>query len=60
MWKDMDSCLLLEVWVIIMEKKLLDAAKKSAADAIKTASKRAMQITAKATGTWQVIKLLIK
>ena len=60
MWKDMDSCLLLEVWVIIMEKKLLDAAKKSAADAINTASKRAMQITAKATGTWQVIKLLIK
>ena len=43
-----------------MEKKLVDAAKKSAADAIKTASKRAMQITAKATGTWQVIKLLIK
>ena len=40
--KDMDSCLLLEVWVINMEKKLVDKAKKSATDAIKTASKTAI------------------
>ena len=33
-----------------MEKKLVDTAKKSAADAIKTASKRAIQKTAEATG----------
>ena len=33
-----------------MEKKLIDTAKKSATDAIKTASKRAIQKTAKATG----------
>ena len=50
MWKDMDSCLLLEVWVINMEKKLVDTAKKSATDAIKIASKRAIQKTAEATG----------
>ena len=31
-------------------QKLLDSAKKSTADAIKTASKRAIQITAEATG----------
>ena len=46
----MDSCLLLEVGVTNMEKKLVDAAKKSAADVIKTASKRAIQKTAEATG----------
>ena len=32
-----------------MEKKLIDTAKKSATDAIKTASKRAIQKTAEAT-----------
>ena len=46
----MDSCLLLEVLVINMEKKLVDTAKKSATDAIKTASKRVVQKTAEATG----------
>ena len=33
-----------------MEKKLVDTAKKSATDAIKTVSKRAIQKTAEATG----------
>ena len=33
-----------------MEKKLVDTAKKSATDAIKTASKRTIQKTAEATG----------
>ena len=33
-----------------MKKKLVDTAKKSATDAIKTASKRAIQKTAEATG----------
>ena len=33
-----------------MEKKLVDIAKKSATDAIKTASERAIQETAEATG----------
>ena len=33
-----------------MKKKLVDAAKKSATDAIKTASKRGIQKTAEATG----------
>ena len=33
-----------------MEKKLVDTAKKSTADAIKTASKRAIQKTTEATG----------
>ena len=50
MSKDMDLCLLLEALVINMEKKLVDAAKKSATDAIKTASKRAIQKTAKVAG----------
>ena len=40
-------------------QKLLDSAKKSTTDAIKTASKRAIQKTAEATGDL-VIKLLIK
>ena len=33
-------------------QKLLDSAKKSTTDAIKTASKRAIQKTAEATGDW--------
>ena len=40
-------------------QKLLDSAKKSTADAIKTAWKRAIQKTAKATGDL-IIKLQIK
>ena len=50
MWNDMDLCLLLEAWVINMVKKLVDTAKTSATDAIKTPSKRGMQKTAEATG----------
>ena len=34
-------------------QKLLDSTKKSTMDAIKTASKRAIQKTAEATGDWQ-------
>ena len=56
----MDSCLLLEVWVINMERNLLIQLKKSATDAIKTASKRAIQKTAEATGDLVGKKLLIK
>ena len=41
-------------------QKLLDSAKKFTTDAIKTASKRAIQKTVKATGDLKVIKLLIK
>ena len=41
-------------------QKLLDRAKKSTTDAIKTASKRAIQKTAEATGDLMVIKLLVK
>ena len=41
-------------------QKLLDKAKKSTTDAMKTASKRAIQKTAEATGDLLVIKLLIK
>ena len=41
-------------------QKLIDSAKKSTADAIKIASKRAIQKTAKATGDLLAIKLLIK
>ena len=37
-------------------QKLLDSAKKSTADAIKTASKRAIQKTAEATGDFSVSK----
>ena len=40
--------------------KFADTAKKSAANAIKTASKRAIQKTADATGDLVVIKLLIR
>ena len=46
----MDLYLLLEVWVINMEKKIVDAAKKSATDAVKTASKRKIQKTVEAIG----------
>ena len=45
MWKDMDSCLLIEVWVINIERSFW-----SATDAINTASKRAIQKTAEAAG----------
>ena len=41
-------------------QKLLDSAKKFTTDAIKTASKRAIQKIVKATGDLKVIKLLIK
>ena len=41
-------------------KKIVDTAKKSATDAIKTASKRAIQKTAQATGDLVGKKLLIK
>ena len=41
-------------------QKLFDSAKKSRIDAIKTASKRAIQQTAEATGGLIGIKLLIK
>ena len=50
MWKDMDLCPLLEVWVINYGKKLVNTAKKSATDAIKTASREAIQKTAEAPG----------
>ena len=41
----MDFCLLLKKWVQIeaIDQKLLDSAKKSTTDAIKSASKRAIQ-----------------
>ena len=42
------------------DQKLLDSAKKSTTDAIKTASKKAIQKTAEATGELIVTKLLIK
>ena len=41
-------------------QKLIDSAKKSTTDAIKTASKKAIQKTAEATGDLIVNKLLIK
>ena len=40
--------------------KLLDHAKKSATDALKTTSRRVIQKAEEATGDWLVIKLLIK
>ena len=50
----MDFCLLLKTWGKSLSnqygQKLLDSAKKSTTDAIKTASKRAIQKTAEATG----------
>ena len=42
------------------DQKLLDSAKKSTTDAIKTVSKRAIQKTAEATSELIVTKLLIK
>ena len=46
----MDFCFLLKTWAIsIVLIELLDKAKKSTTDAIKTASKRAIQKTAKTT-----------
>ena len=50
MWKDRDSSLLLEVWVVNMERNLLIQLKKYATDAIKTAFKRSIQKTVEATG----------
>ena len=41
-------------------QKLIDTAKKSTTDALKTASKREIQKTAEGTGDLLVIKLLIK
>ena len=41
-------------------QKILDSAKKSTTDAIKTASKRAIQKQQKQLVIWLVIKLLIK
>ena len=47
----MDFCLLLKTWAIsIVLRKLLDKAKKPTTDAIKTASKRAIQKTVETTG----------
>ena len=43
-----------------MEKKLVDTAKKSATDAIKTASKTAIQKTAEATGDLEGNKIADK
>ena len=50
MWKDRDSSLFLEVWVVNMERNLLIQLKKYATDAIKTAFKRSIQKTVEATG----------
>ena len=54
MQKGTNYCLLLKTWVkvevINMIKKLLIVLKKSTTDAIKTASRRAIQKTAQATG----------
>ena len=41
-------------------QKIIDTAKKSATDAIKIASQRAIRKTAEATGVWLIIKSLIK
>ena len=48
----MDFCLLLKTWVKVSKygQKFIDSAKTFTADAIKTASKRAIQKTAEATG----------
>ena len=50
MLKDTAFCHLLENLVINMEKKLMDTATNTGIDAPKTASKRVVQKTAKATG----------
>ena len=47
-------------WSNKFGQKLLDSAKKSTTDAIKTASKRAIQKQQKQLVIWLVIKLLIK
>ena len=41
-------------------QKIIDTAKKSATDAIKIASQRAIRKTAGAMGVWFIIKSLIK
>ena len=41
-------------------QKIIDTARKSATDAIKIASQRAIRKTAGATGVWFIIKSLIK
>ena len=48
--KDMSFCLLLRTWAISITSKLLDSAKKSTTDPIKTDSKRTTHKTAEATG----------
>ena len=50
MWKDTDFYLLSKTLSNKCGQKLLDSAKKSTTDVIKTASKRAIQKTAEATG----------
>ena len=52
MWKDTDFCPLLKTWVKVNTggQKPLDNAKKPTTDAIKIASKRAIQKRAEATG----------
>ena len=54
MWKVMDFCLLLKIWGENLSskysQKILDHAKKSAINALKTSSKRVIQKTAEATG----------
>ena len=46
--------------MLAMHQKLLDHTAQSVTDTFKTASKRAIQKTAEATGVWLVIKLLIE
>ena len=64
MWKDMDFCLLPKIWVKILSnkygQKVIDTTKKSTTYAIKTASKRAIQKTAEATGDLIVNKIADK
>ena len=60
----MDFCLLPKIWVKILSnkygQKVIDTAKKSTTYAIKTASKRAIQKTAEATGDLIVNKIADK
>ena len=60
----MDFCLLPKIWVKILSnkygQKVIDTAKKSITYAIKTASKRAIQKTAEATGDLIVNKIADK
>ena len=63
MQKDMDFCLLRKTGKNLSNEygqKLFDSAKKSTTDAIKTASKRAVQKTAEATGDLIGIKIVDK